>query len=114
MSIMAGKTMESKKPIRLIFTFNRQVLQFIVLNRDVFYADRVWKNWVRIVPKDERVIRKIKLSRNKIPIAIVNMFNLSKEELEEYNAARDDEHLAEIIINDARKKGCKYEGRKDE
>ena len=98
--------------IRLVFSFNREVLQFVVLDKEIFYSDRVWKNWVRIIPKDPSIKRKLIMSRNKFPKHIISMFDLSKKELEEYKNAKDDEELVEIIIKDACKRGCKFEGSK--
>lgn len=99
------------KPIRLIFSFNRAVMQFVVLNKEIFYTDKIWKGWVRVVPMDQKVIMQIKMSRNKLPKELIQMFTLSKQEMEEYNNAKTDEELAEIVIKDAKKKGCKYEKR---
>lgn len=98
--------------IRLVFSFNREVLQFVVLKGEIFYTDRVWKNWLRIIPKDPKMKRMILMSRNKFPKHVISMFNLSEKELEEYKNAKDDEELSEIIIRDAKGKGCKFEGRK--
>jgi hypothetical protein len=37
---------------------------------------------------------------------IANLFNLSKAEMAEYNAAKTIDELAEIIIQDGKNKGC--------
>lgn len=103
--------MNTMEPIRLVFTFNRQVLKFVVLNREIFYSDKVWSNWIRVVPMDQKVINQIRMSRNKIPKELISMFTLSKAEMEEYDNAKDDEALAKIVINDCKKKGVKFEKR---
>lgn len=97
--------------IKLVFSFNREIMQFIILNKEIYYTDRVWQNWIRILPKDPALVRKLIMSRNRLPKHIINMFNLTWREVEEYNRAKDDEELAEIVINDAKKKGCKFERR---
>jgi len=89
-------------------------MQFIILKREVFYTDKVWSNWIRVIPKDKALLGRIVKSRNKIPQQLIRMFNLSKKELEEYNAAKDDDAIAEIIIRDATGKGCKFEKRIEE
>jgi hypothetical protein len=86
-------------------------MQFVVKDREIFYCDRVWSNWIRVIPKDDTLIKKIKLSRNKLPEQLIKMFSLSKKDIEEYNKAKTEEDLAELIINDARSKGCKFEKR---
>ena len=101
--------METKKATRLMFSFNRELMSFIILNKVVFYCDKVWSNWIQIVPKDERVTKQILMSRNKIPKHLIKMFDLSPSEMEEYKTAKDDEAIAEIVIKDAQKKGCKLE-----
>ena len=47
------------------------------------------------------------MSRNKIPPFLAQMFNFSEQELAEYEAATNEEQLANIIIRDAGLKGCK-------
>lgn len=100
--------------IRLSFTFNREPMNFVVHNREIFYTDRIWKGWIRCVPRDENLIRKVTLSRNKIPSQLLRMFTLSEKEKEEYNLAENDNAMADIIIKDAKNKGLKFEWRKDE
>lgn len=97
------------KLIRLVFTFNRETLRFIVIDKEIFYSDKIWKNWVRVVPKDARVIREILNSRNKIPAVIAKMFNLTKEEQKQYDNSDNEDEIADIIINDAKRNGCKLE-----
>ena len=93
--------------INLAFTVNREVFQLKIINKEIFYADRKWNSEIRLVPKDEKFIMKVRLSRNKLPAHIIEMFNLTKLEQEEYDNAKDEEELAIICITDARKKGAK-------
>lgn len=101
--------MANKSYIKLIFSFNREVMQFILLNKEIYYTDRVWKNWIRVVPKDQNLVKRITMSRNKIPKQLLTMFTLTQKEKEEYESAKDDAELAQIVIRDARNKGCKFE-----
>lgn len=48
----------------------------------------------------------IALSRNRIPAMLIEMFKFNEEEIKEYNDAKDEEALAQIIIRDAKSKGC--------
>lgn len=99
--------------IKLTFTINKEVMNFIVTDRNIWYKDRVWKGGVRCIPRDEEFIKKIIASRNKIPYKLISMFNLSKENQEEYNKAKDDDALAEIIIKDCKSKGLVLLSRED-
>ena len=93
--------------IHLSFTYNREVLTFLIRNKEIYYTDRKWKAWIRYLPPPEDFLRKIKLSRNKIPEGLATLFKFTKEELEEYENAKDEEELADIITKDALTKACK-------
>lgn len=93
--------------IYLSFNYNREILNFLIKNREVYYTDRKWKSWIRCLPPPEDFIQKIKMSRNKIPKYLAELFNFSEEELKEYKLAKDEEALAAIIIKDALSKGCR-------
>lgn len=93
--------------IKIVFTINRETLQFIIKDKIIYYTDRKWKNYVRCIPKDPKLIAKIIKSRNKIPLYLAKLFELSKKEQEEYDNAVTEEDLAVIIIRDGRLKGCK-------
>lgn len=92
--------------IKIIFSRDRMLLNFIILKKEVFYTDDRWGKWIRILPKDKELIKQIKLSRNRIPIFLADLFNLSKKEIEEYNKAQEEKDLMEIIIKDAKLNGC--------
>jgi len=91
--------------IKLVFTINRETLQFLVKDKNVYYTDRKWKNWVQCIPKDPTLIKKILMSRNKIPLTLVRLFDLSEKEQAEYDNAKDDDALSSIIIRDAKLRG---------
>jgi len=93
--------------IQLSFAFNREVLNFLVKGREIFYTDRKWKAWLRCLPPPKNLMNQVKLTRNRVPIAIANLFSFSEEEMEEYEKATTERQLADIIIKDAKLKGCK-------
>jgi len=93
--------------IRLVFAYNREVLNFLVKDREVFYTDRKWRSWVRCLPPPKDLIQKVKMSRNKIPPFIADLFTFSDKEMEEYESAKTEREIANIIIKDAKLKGCK-------
>lgn len=93
--------------IRVILSYNRETLNFLIKDREIFYTDRKWKAWIRCLPPPDDFIQKVKLSRNRIPAFINNLFTFTTQELEEYKNAKDDKELAANIIRDAQLKGCK-------
>lgn len=92
--------------INLAFSFNKEILRFKIKNKIVYYTDRKWKLWIQCVPKDKKLIQRIKMSRNALPMALVQMFDLTPKEEEQYRTAKDDKELAEIVRYDAKSKGC--------
>lgn len=81
-------------------------MNFIIKNKEIFYSDRRWGNWVRCIPPPENFMKVVSLSRNRIPTFLINMFKFTEEEIKEYNEAKDEDALSEIIIKDAKSKGC--------
>ena len=81
-------------------------MNFIIKNREIFYSDRRWGNWVRCMPPPENFMKVVSLSRNRIPMTLLNMFKFTDKEVEEWKEAKDEQTLADIIIRDAKSKGC--------
>jgi hypothetical protein len=75
------------------------------MNKEIHYRDRVWKDGLRCIPKDEGFIKTIMMSRNKIPVQLISMFNLSDKDKEEYESCNTDEELADKIIFDCKQQG---------
>lgn len=93
--------------IKLAFLHGREVMNFRIEDRCIYYSDRIWKSEIRCIPKDEQFIKKVRESRNKFPMKLITMFNLSEKAQQEYDNAKTDEELAEIVILDCKKKGLK-------
>lgn len=104
--------------IRLVFTMQREAFYLEIIGKEIFYGDRIWKNKIRIIPKDKGFEMKIRMSRNRYPNLNIKTFNeffsLTEEEMKEYENAKDDEALADICIRDVRKKGGVLRQRKNE
>jgi hypothetical protein len=94
--------------IRLVFTYEREIIVFEICNRYIVYKDRKWPKGFQFMPKDEKIIKAILMSRNRIKNEMIRWINDSNsgKNLEEYNAAKNDAELAEIVIKDAKLKGC--------
>lgn len=92
--------------IKLVFNYQREPMHFIIRDREIFYSDRKWKNWIRCLPPPENFMKTVILSRNKIPKFLVELFKFTEEEIKEYEAAKTEQDLATIIIKDCKTKGC--------
>ena len=91
--------------IQLTFMMQKEIMRFKVAGREIFYCDRIWKDYLRIIPKDEVFLKKIRESRNKIPEWFMKSFNLTEKDIQEYEEAKTEEQLADNIIRDCRLKG---------
>lgn len=99
--------MDNKKIVRkVILTINREMLTFVIFNHSIFYTDRKLKALIRILPKPKNLIRVIQNSRNRVPMFLLDLFKFTPEEMQEYENAKTNEDLANIIIKDGAKNGC--------
>lgn len=93
--------------IKISFMFGREVMTFLVKDREIFYTDRLNTIPLRCIPKDEQFIKKIRESRNRYSPKLIEMFTLSSKAQQEYDNCITDEQLTEQIIKDSLKKGLK-------
>ena len=103
------------KIIRLIFTHDRETLVLDISNRIITYKDRKQKEAIQFMPRDPALVRKVLLSRNRIPHYILDLIEdaNSGRNLEEYQACKTDEELVPIVKRDALIKGCLFQKRMD-
>lgn len=96
--------------INLSFQFNREPLNFIIKEREIYYSQRKFGGGIliRCIPPPDNLIKAVAMSRNRINLNLINMFKFTEEEIKEYNEAKDENALAELIIRDAKSKGCIY------
>jgi len=94
--------------IRLVFTYDKEVLLFDINNRTIVYRDRKWPDGVRFIPKDEGFVRKVLMSRNRISNNMITWITEanSGKSLAEFDACADDTAIAEVVKKDARLRGC--------
>lgn len=97
--------------IKLMFEKNKAFFIITIENRIVKYWDKlqgaVWGGPLQYLPPDyTNVMRKIDASRNKIPPHFKDLLLVTKDELMEYENAKTDEEIKEIIIADAKKNAC--------
>ena len=93
--------------IRLRFSYNREMMFFLVKAREVFYTDRKWNAWIRCLPPPEDYLLTIQKGRNKLPASLAELFKYTDEELEQYEKAGTEDQIADLIVKDARGKGCR-------
>lgn len=87
------------------------MLFFLVKEREIYYTDRKWKAWIRCLPQPDNFLKVIRESRNRLPASLIHLFNFTEQELAQYNAAKDEEELADIVVFDAKMRGCKLTAR---
>jgi hypothetical protein len=98
--------METKKIRKIVLSINREILTFLIIDRNIYYTDKKLGALIRVLPKPKNLLLTIAKSRNRIPMFIIKLFNLSQEEMDEYNSAQTVDDLATIIIKDGKKNGC--------
>lgn len=93
--------------IKLTFLNQRELMNFKVIDRNIYYSDKVWKTSIRLIPRDEEFIAKIRNSRNKYSTKLIEMFTLNAKQIAEYESAKTEEELANIIVKDCKKQGLR-------
>ena len=59
------------------------------------------------LPSDLNYVQKqIIMSRNKLPAWSIDIFQITADEKKEFDDAKDDEELAQLVIRDAKKNMC--------
>lgn len=94
--------------IKLIFTFEREVIIFEINNKKIRYYDRKWQNGINFIPRDNDFVKLVLFSRNRINHNIVEWINDANagSNLKEWEDCKDDEEVAVIVKRDAKIKGC--------
>ena len=92
--------------IQIAFIINRETFRIEIKDKEIWYSDRKWDKSIRLIPKDKEFLKKIVLSRNKIPSIIKEMFSLTKKEQAEYKQAKTERELADVCIKDCKLKGA--------
>jgi len=92
--------------IKLLFLRQGAYFGFTIHNRAINGV--MGKYVLPYQPSDIGFIRKqVQMSRNKLPQWFVEIFRITASEQKQYDDAKDDEALCEIIINDAKRENAK-------
>jgi len=99
--------------IKLIFTVGRETIGIEIENKIVMYEDRKFPKKIKFLPMDDNFEKIVIMSRNRIPKEMIELIRdaNSGKNLKEYQEAKDDEALVEIIKRDAAIKGCVFQKR---
>lgn len=100
--------------IKIQFTYNREVLSFLIKGKEIYYTDRKWRSWIRCLPPPKDFIKQVRMSRNRIPESLIDIFKFTDEEMAQYEKAKTEEELADHIVFDAKLRGCKLLSRQSE
>lgn len=96
---------------KIMFAKNNEFFIITIDNKKILYYDKLegalWGGPLQYLPPDPEAAKKIAMSRNKIPVHFINMLKIPKEELAEFENAKDDDELKELVIRDCRHHGCK-------
>jgi len=95
----------------MMFEKSGQFFIITIENRIIKYWDKfegkVWGGPLQYLPPDPKTILKIKNSRNKIPIQFIELLSIPKNELAEFNNAKTDEELRDLVLKDTKRNSCK-------
>jgi hypothetical protein len=84
---------------RLVFSTNREIVKFVIIDRSIYYSDRKIVSYVRCLPKPDKLLELQKgLSR---------LFEFTEEELNEYAACKTEADIVKAVERDAGLKGCR-------
>lgn len=99
--------------IRLLFTYEREIILFEIENKTIVYRDRKWQNGIQFIPKDLEFMKRVIFSRNAVSKKLIEWINEANSgtNYEEWLACKDDEEVADKIILDARSRGCKFKNK---
>ena len=104
--------------IKLMCEKQQQYFFIIIDEHRIYYTDKLqgslWGKPLQYLPPDPKAIMQIKLSRNKIPEHFIQLLEITKEEMQEFDNAKDDNELKEIVKRDLWRNGCKVIDEKTE
>jgi len=91
----------------------RDTITIEIENKIIVYKDKKYPDGFQFMPKDPNFKKIVLFSRNKLPKEVIQWVESCNQgkNLEDYNAAKDDEALVPIIIYDAKINGCTFQGR---
>jgi len=94
--------------IKLMFQKETKYFMIIIDGKRVSCTSPSWHGTVlQYLPKDPKVLKQIVESRNRIAREWLTFFDVQPDELAEFEAAKDELELKEIVLRDCKKFRCK-------
>ena len=98
--------------IKLMFSKMNQFFIISISDHTLYYWDKcvqsVFGGPIRYLPPvDPEVLHKIDMSRNRIPRAVKELLVVPKDEQAEFDAAKTDDEMKDLVIKDAKRNECK-------
>lgn len=95
----------------MMFEKQNQFFIITIESKKILYWDKlegaIWGGSLQYLPPDPTIERKIIMSRNKIPAHFKEMLMIPEGEKKEFENAKDDDELKELVLRDAKQNGCK-------
>jgi len=85
----------------------RKILRFEIDGRSIFYFDEIWKEGIKIMPKDQTLLNQL-INSNKANLRMMAALILDANKgknLKEYESCKTEEELADFVRKDCRSKG---------
>lgn len=96
--------------LKLLFELRKYYFVITIDNHKILYWDnkhgKIWGTSLQYLPPDPNTIKKVIMSRNRIPAYFIDLLKPSEEDLVEFEKAKSDEELMELVIRDAKKHSC--------
>ena len=96
---------------KMMFEKSGQFFIITIENKIIKYWDKlegkIWGGPLQYLPPDPKIHLKIEMSRNKIPKHFIHLLDIQKDELVEFENAKTDEELKELVLRDCKRNGCK-------
>lgn len=94
----------------MTWKFQNEVFNIKIEDKRIYYYDRkmgkLWGKALQFLPRDSTVENTIIMSRGKIPKQMLEFLRVTPEDQAEYDSAKTDVDLRELVIKDCKKMGC--------
>lgn len=93
--------------IHIITAAGRETMQWKIQDKVVMYKDRRWPDWIQVLPLDEMLLEKLKKIGGSVQVLAALLIDAnSGKNKKEWEEAKNDQEVADIIVRDSRLQGC--------
>jgi len=97
--------------IKFLCEKSGQYFLIIINDKKIWYSDKAqsaaWGGPLQYLPPDPSASKRIDMSRNRIPQVVKELLVIPKDELKQFENAKDDNELKELVIKDLKRNQCK-------